>query len=111
MENMVTILIGAAWMAILGMLVWGVLSGWRRQMLSDLPLPFFRLLGRDGLTLAQAEAAVGVNELANAASRCATCASRGACEAGVLGGWLGRRPAGCPNGSLFDRLSGREVAE
>ena len=106
MENVVTILIGTAWAAIFGMLVWGVASGWRRQMLSDLPLPFFRLLERDGLTLAKAEAALGVNELARAASRCATCASRGACEAGVLGGWLGRRPVGCPNASLFDRLSG-----
>jgi hypothetical protein len=35
MENVVAILIGAAWAAIFGMLVWGSVSGWRRQLRSD----------------------------------------------------------------------------
>lgn len=108
--DLVTFLIAAAWLAILGVFFWGVVSGWRTQLLSDLPLPFFRLLEREGLTVARAGALVGVAELADAASRCTTCASRRACEAGVLGGWLGRRPAGCPNEQLFERLGGPKTA-
>ena len=107
MNDLVTVLIGAAWVAIFAMLVWGIVTGWRRQMLSDLPLPMFRLLEREGVSLARVEAAVGVNALARAASRCATCAARTACDSGVLGGWLGRRPEGCPNASLLDRVSDR----
>jgi hypothetical protein len=103
MDHLVTILIGAAWLGILGMLIWGIVSGWREPFLRDAPLPLFRLLERDGLTLARAEEAVGVGELARAARRCGSCAARTACETGVLGGWLGRRPLGCPNASLFDR--------
>ena len=106
MEDILTILIGAAWVAILGMLVWGIFSGWRRQLMSDLPLPIFGLLERDGVTLATAEAVIGINELARAASRCATCAARPSCE---LGGFLRTRPKGCPNEPLFERLGRREV--
>lgn len=104
MEDLTTILIGTAWIAILGMLLWGIASGWRRQLISDLPLPFFRRLERDGVTLAAAEAVIGINELAHAASRCATCAARPSCE---RGGFVRTRPEGCPNAPLFERLGRR----
>lgn len=105
MSEWVAVLIAAAWLAVFAMLVYGVVSGWQRQLREDAPLPLLRLLARDGITLARAEAALGASELARAASRCAGCASRTACETGVVGGWLGRRPAGCPNAALFDRLT------
>lgn len=104
MDNLIPGLIGAAWLAIFVMLVWGVLSGWRRRLREeDAPLPVFRLLERDGLSLARLEDAFGVGELASAAARCASCAARTSCQAGVPGGWLGTRPAGCPNATLFER--------
>lgn len=106
MNMLVSFLIGAAWLAIFGMLAWGIVTGWRRQVRSDMPLPLFRLLERQGLTLARVEEAVGIEELARAAGRCASCAFRPACESGVPG----RRPVGCPNGSLFDRLTRRRMA-
>lgn len=105
MDEWVTVLIAAAWLAVFAMLVYGVVSGWQRQLRADAPLPLYRLLAREGFTPARADAALGASELARAASRCAACASRTACETGVLGGWLGRRPAGCPNAALFDRLT------
>lgn len=104
--DLVTYLIAAIWLAILGVFCWGVVSGWRTQLLRDLPLPFFRLLERDGLTVARAGALIGMSELADAASRCATCASRRACE---LGGFRFTRPAGCRNEHLFERLEGRRA--
>lgn len=105
--DLVTFLIAAAWLAILGVFFWGVVSGWRTQLLSDLPLPFFRLLEREGLTVARAGALVGVTELTDAANRCTTCASRRACD---LGGFRFTRPAGCPNEQLFERLGGPKTA-
>ena len=106
--DLIPILITAAWIAIFGVLLSGVASGWRRQLRYDEgPLPFFRLLERYGFTLAGAEHAVGVSELARAASRCATCASRPSCEAG---GFPRTPPEGCSNAPLFERLGGRRTA-
>jgi hypothetical protein len=108
MDTLVPILITAAWIAIFAVLLSGVLNGWRHALRTDeSPFPFFRLLERNGLTLAAAEAAVGIRELAHAAGRCTTCASRRACEAG---GFPFTRPAGCPNERLFERLESRRTA-
>jgi hypothetical protein len=111
MSNLVTILIGAAWLAIFGMLVWGIVTGWRRQLAQDGPLPLFRLLARSGVSAAQAQKALRAGDLARAARSCALCASRSACESGVMGGWLGEYPAGCPNMQLFVRLSAMRPAQ
>jgi len=35
MNDIVTVLIGAAWVAIFVVLVWGVVSGWRHQLHDD----------------------------------------------------------------------------
>jgi hypothetical protein len=103
--DVIGVLIGAAWVGILGMLVWGIVTGWRRQLAHDGPLPLFRLLARSGVSAAQAEAALGDEDLARATRSCALCATRSACESGLMGGWLGEYPAGCPNMGLFVRLS------
>ena len=106
-ESFVTGLIGAAWLSIFAVLVWGIVSGWRRQLRDDSPLPLLRLLELEGVSAAQAEDALGAAELVRAVSRCASCAARTACESGAIGGWAGRRPVGCPNAPLFERLGGR----
>ncbi len=111
MDSLIPILITAAWIAIFGVLLSGVLSGWREPLRGDAgPPPLFRLLEREGLALARVERAVGVSELAHAARRCASCALRNACETEMLAGWLSPRPAGCPNAALFDRASGPRAA-
>lgn len=101
MNNVISILVGAAWLAIFAVLVWGIVTAWRRNLRDDRPLPLFRLLERQGLTLRQVEEEVGIEGLTWAASRCASCALRHSCESGVFG----KRPVGCPNGRLFDRLA------
>lgn len=105
MNDLVTVLIGAAWLGILAVVGWGVVTGWRRQLADDGPLPLFRLLERAGVSAAQARTVLGVQDLAHATRSCALCASRTACEIGVAQKWLDERPAGCPNAGLFDRLS------
>jgi hypothetical protein len=35
MNDIVMVLIGAAWVAIFVVLVWGVVDGWRRQLRND----------------------------------------------------------------------------
>lgn len=104
MNDMVTVLIGAAWLGILAVVAWGVVSGWRRQLADDGPLPLYRLLARSGVSAMQAEAALGIEDLARATRSCALCASRTTCDSGLTGGWLGERPAACPNAGLFERL-------
>jgi hypothetical protein len=108
MDELVGFSIAAAWLAIFGMLLWGVVSGFRRQLAEpgDVRLPLLRLLERDGFSVARVQQAVGVDALARAADRCASCAARGVCQAGLLAGWVGTRPDGCPNTALFERVRG-----
>lgn len=103
MDNLVNFLIGAAWLAILGMLLWGTATGWRRQLRDEGPLPLFSLLERQGVSVEKAEQAVGMGALVRAAGRCAVCPARRACTSGAIGGWLGERPEGCPNAALVER--------
>lgn len=90
-------LIGAAWLAIAGMLLWGAGNGLRRLFRTASPVPFFGMLQRHGLTLTQVEEAVGLDEVGQAVRRCAECAGRWEC---------GRRALDCPNEWLFRRAKG-----
>ena len=94
MDGFDPIILGVVWLAIAALLVWGVVDALRRLLRNDTPLPLFGMLERQGLTLAQAEQVVGINELSHAVRRCALCAVRSEC---------GRRAAFCPNGSLLLR--------
>jgi hypothetical protein len=93
MDKFVAISVGAAWLAIFVMLVWVIVSGLRRQLRNDGPLPFFGVLERKGLTLAQVEQAAGIEQLARAVGRCSLCEERKAC---------GTRA--CPNDALLSRI-------
>jgi hypothetical protein len=86
-----------AWLAIAAILLWSVVASLRRFLKDDGPLPLFALLERHGLTMRQAEESVGMNELAQAARRCALCSSRPNCSAD---------PVWCPNEPLLRRLRG-----
>jgi hypothetical protein len=90
--EMTTGLIGAAWLAIAAMLLWGVVSSVRRALGDDTPLPFFVMLERRGLTATQLEAAAGIGGVARALRRCAYCAGRTDC---------GGRAVDCPNEALI----------
>ncbi len=90
-----------AWVAIAVMLVWGLAAGTRKVLSSPAPLPFFRMLERQGLTLAQVEEVVGISGLSRAVRRCALCAGSSDC---------GRRAIACPNEPLFRRAKGLKEA-
>lgn len=90
--------IAAAWLAILAMLAWGVVSGWRRVMEDERPLPFFGKLDALGVSVPQAQEAVGMVALSAAVRRCALCSEKAACAAG--------RRVACPNTELLARLRG-----
>jgi hypothetical protein len=89
-------LIGAAWLAIALVLLWGAALSLYRLFSVAEPLPFFVMLERRGLNALQLEAAVGAGGIARALRRCALCASRRDC---------GRRPVECPNEALIRHVS------
>ena len=63
------LVIGLAWLAILGMLAWGgAVESWRLARSRE-RLPFFGMLEARGFTLVQAEEVAGFKGLADAASR------------------------------------------
>lgn len=93
MDKFVAIAVGGAWLAIFLMLIWGIASGVRRQLRDSGPLPFFDVLGRYGLSVAQVQEAAGVAQLAQAVRRCALCPDRQSCAT----------PA-CPNDDLLRRI-------
>jgi hypothetical protein len=76
----------------------------RRTLRGEAPPPFFGMLQRQGLTLKQAEEAVGIEGLAAGVRRCALCGEQHACRARFALGWLASRKIDCPNKSLFERL-------
>jgi len=93
--------IGAAWLVIGGMLVWGVVDGLRKVLRNASPLPFFAALEGRGLTVAQVQAAVGLGLLVRAVRRCACCPSRSGCA--------GHAPH-CPNQTIFFRAQSARTA-
>lgn len=106
MNFYVDMLVAVAWFAIFAMLLWGVADGLRKVLWNPEPLPFFRMLERQGLTLRQVEEAAGIGPLSLAVRRCAHCSERKACQAGFVSGWLGRKPVDCPNEELFRQAKG-----
>ena len=70
MDTAITLALTAAWIALGVLLAYGVYDAWRRVE----PLPFFQVLERRGLSVAQAEEAAGREALAIGAVL-ATCAS------------------------------------
>ena len=103
------LVIGLAWLAILGMLAWGGLIGLWRLARSRERLPFFGMLGRHGVTVVQAEEVAGSRGLAEAASRCASCDTRDACGRVMRWGLLGSEPPPCLNAAFFERVRGSSV--
>ena len=97
MNAYVDAIMTVAWLAIAGMLLWGVADGLRKVLWDDSRLPFFGMLERQGLTLARVEEVVGIRELSRAVRLCAHCAGRSDC---------GRRVIACPNEALFRRAKG-----
>ena len=100
MDTVVSSLIGTAWVGIAAILAWSLFRAAQRVRDQDGEAPFFRMLSRTGVTLTQAEEAVGIAQLSSAVRRCVLCASNETCRA--------RRSShaepGCPNATVFERV-------
>lgn len=92
---------GAAWLAILLMIFWGAAVALYRLTRILRPLPFFALVERHGLSLDEMERAVGADALARALRRCADCSRKRSCMGDL---------AGCPNAPLFHHARAFTVA-
>lgn len=106
METAIDLALTAGWLALGALLAYGVFDAWRRVE----PPPFFQVLKRHGLSVAQAEEAAGREALAVALRRCALCSDRKACARALAVDWLGRGPLACgPNAEFFEQVKGAKV--
>lgn len=103
------LVIGFAWLAILGMLAWGGVVGlWRLVRVKE-RAPFFGVLERNGVTLVEAEQVAGFRGVAEAASRCGSCDTRDACQRAMRWGLLGFEAPPCLNAAFFARVRGSSL--
>lgn len=87
----------------LALVLYGLVSAWRKMMRDRGPLPLYGMLKQKGLTPVDAGDRAGLEALAHAARRCAHCSSSAQCEQRVAAG--APPPADCPNAALFTGLA------
>ena len=104
MDAFVSSLIGAASVGVAAFLVWNVLACLQRARSQDADLPFFGMLARRGVTVAQAEEAAGIPEVSRAVRRCVFCRSNEACRAELAGSQSASHDHDCPNAGLIERV-------
>ena len=97
--------IGFAWLAILGVLAWGLVAEIWHLVRGRQRVLFVNMLERHELTLAQAAQSEGYAGLVRALDRCFNCSEQRACRHSLRWGWLGARDPQCPNAELFARAS------
>ena len=100
MEAFVTLFLAAAWIGIVTVLFWGVLTAWRISH-DDEPLPLFSALARRGLR----PEALPPGALGTAVRRCVMCAEKDRCRA-----WLDAAAPGgdlpfCPNQPFLEAVA------
>jgi hypothetical protein len=95
------LIMGIAWLAILGMLAWGaVAEAWYLVRGRQRAL-FVHMLERHDLTLADAVGSEGYAGLVRAFDRCFNCSEQRQCRHSLRWGWLGAGDPKCPNAALF----------
>ena len=96
-------LIAVAVAAVAALLGYGLVDAWRYAFRDATPLPLIGMLRLQGLSAGEAQASLGRQALAEAAQRCAFCASASECAGHVAAGRPA--PASCPNAGLLAELS------
>lgn len=99
MSSILGIALSAVVLALTVALVFAILTGWRRIMQDEGPLPLFAMLDRRG-TAVEGEA-LEAEMLARAARRCAFCGQKQECRAWLASAQSERCPSYCPNASLL----------
>jgi len=103
MEPSAGVLIAVTVAALAALLGYGLVDAWRYALRDAAPLPLIGMLRLHGLSPGEAQESLGSQGLAEAAQRCAFCASGSDCAGHVVAGRSA--PATCPNASLFAELS------
>ena len=101
------LIMGIAWLAILGMLAWGLIAELWHLARGRQRMLFVHMLERHDLTLSDAVQSEGYTGLVRALERCLNCSEQRVCRNSLRWGWLGARHPKCPNAALFDHA--REV--
>jgi uncharacterized protein DUF6455 len=96
------LMIGLAWLAILGMLAWGLVAELWHLLRGRQRVLFVHMLERHELTLADAVQSEGYAGLVRALDRCLNCSDQRSCRHSLRWGWLGARDPQCPNAALFE---------
>jgi len=108
MDTAIDLALTAAWIGFAALLLHGAFDAWRRGE----PTPFFQVLKRYGLSVAQAEEAAGREALAAAVRRCEQCRDRKACARVLAVDWLGHGPVACsPNAEFFEQVKGARMRQ
>ena len=97
------LIMGIAWLAILGMLAWGLVAELWHLVRGRQRVLFVHMLERHDLTLADAVHTEGYAGLVRALDRCFNCREQRPCRHSMRWGWLGARDPKCPNAALFAR--------
>jgi uncharacterized protein DUF6455 len=96
------LMIGLAWLAILGMLAWGLVAELWHLLRGRQRVLFVHMLERHELTLADAVQSEGYAGLVRALDRCLNCGDQRSCRHSLRWGSLGARDPQCPNAALFE---------
>jgi uncharacterized protein DUF6455 len=91
--------VALAALALAVVLAFAILTGWRRIMRDEGPLPLFPLLARRARAPDWKDLDTGT--LALAARRCAFCGRKQECRAWLASAQSGRCPPYCPNASVL----------
>lgn len=105
MDTAIDLALTAAWLSFGVLLAYHVFNTWQRGQ----PLPFFWMLERYGLSVAQAEQAAGKEAFAAALRGCERCSDKKACARALAADCFGRGPLACPNAKYLERVKGAEV--
>jgi len=99
MSSILGVALAAVALSLIVALALAFLTGWRRIMQDEGPLPLFAMLDRRG-TAVDGEA-LESEMLARAARRCAFCGQKRECRAWLASAQSERCPPYCPNASLL----------
>lgn len=98
MDSLLVTLLVAVWLAFAA---FRVAVAWRRVMRDETPLPFFRMVERQGLALERLEETASPETLGIALRRCALCGDKDYCRAWLASPGDRDCSAFCPNVAFF----------
>lgn len=103
MDTFEAIALVTATLALIAAAAYAAVVSWRRVMNDDRPLPFFRVLDREGIPV-EALREASTSRIATAVRRCALCGGKDDCRAAFDAGRPQDAAADCPNADLFAAL-------